>query len=961
MNKKTQRASGTLAWISLLPILFLAVFVSNPAKAQNSARGSDNFLEIRKEMNEYWKNHEITKGCGYKPYKRWEWYWEQRTGRQGIFPAGDIIYRTWEKYISENPSDQPFDTSANWTPMGPFTTASGYAGLGRVNCIAFHPTNANTFWVGSPSGGLWKTTNYGQSWTTAYDASPVLGVSDILINPGNPQIMYIATGDGDGGSLASVRSLKGGDNSSVGVLKSVNGGSSWTVTGLSWSASDQAMIRRIIMHPTNENIIFAATTKGIYKTTDGGSTWARKAEGFFMDITFNKGNPSKMYAATAYVSGSAGQVYRSTDDGESWAAVTSFSAAIRVILAVTPVQPDLVEAVCTNSSGGLEGMYRSTDGGENFARFFTVTTNCSNNLLNSYAYPAGKSNPCSGQGSYDLCYIINPSNAAERWLGGVNTWKSQDTGKTWSLANYWDPDSTQYRIVHADKHWFAFHPLETGTFFEGNDGGIYYTKNGGSSFTDISNGLQIGQIYKIANAYTNPDIVSGGFQDNGSQVYNSGNWLAPNSIGGDGMMCRIDYVNPLIKYASYAEGVIYRTQDPSWNPTITISDSIPGKPKGSWITPFILDPKTPAKIFAGYRNIYCSANRGDSWQKVTSFGTPDPADDTLIRSLAICQSRPDRQYAASKYNLYKTSNAWSSHTLIDSGLPVDSCVITSVTVHPSRPDTVYVTFSGYNNGKKVYRTYNGGTSWQNISLNLPNIPVNCLVYQDSSEEGVYAGTDLGVWFTNSNMTSWIRYSQGLPNVVVTDLDIHYMRNKIRAATYGRGLWESNLYIAAGRRQINAVDIPVTGGDVKGDGVFTPGETAVLTATPENGWKFTGWFENGGKVSDSSVYSFVVTDNRNLTGMFETHQGMNSLNKDDILILPNPSQGKIEARLSRELAKDLIGLRITDVMGRIILEERHDGSAQNLVLDLSSRGPGNFMLTFFFREGGKITCSLIVVK
>lgn len=960
MKNVTRRgAAGVVTSLlgSLLVLLFLTL---TTVQAQNKQEALPDFFDLQRAMHTYYKDIESKKGTGYTPYKRWEWFWEQRVGRSGEFPSGNARWEAWAQYQAAHPEDATLDSAANWRAMGPFSTSSGYAGLGRINCIAFHPTNKNTFWIGTPSGGVWKTTNFGESWTTAFDANPVLGVSDIVISRNNPQLMYIATGDGDGGSFASYQSLSGGDNNSIGVLKSFNGGGTWSATGLSWSASEQALIRRILMHPEDEDILFAASTKGIYKTTDAGVTWTLTQEGVFTDIAFNTSNPSVMYAASR--GGDApGQVLRSEDDGVNWNVVTDFTIAKRIILAVSPQQPDLVEALCTNTEGGLAGIYRSNNGGETFTQFFTVTSNCSNNMLNSYPDPENHDNSCGGQGSYDLCYLINPSNASERWLGGVNTWKSNNSGQTWSLVNYWDPDLTQYNTVHADKHWFAFHPLQPETFFEANDGGIYYTSDGGVTWKDISQGLQIGQIYRIANAYTDTNIVSGGFQDNGSQVDSAGAWRTPAVIGGDGMMCRIDYGDARIKYASYAEGVIYRTTEPDWSNTVTISKNIPGGPKGEWVTPYILHPGDPATLYAGYRNIYKTTDRGDTWQRVSAFGAADPEDDTLVRHIAIARSKPMIQFCATKYSLYKTTDEWSNHTEVDNGLPVDSCVITSIAIHPTKPDTVYVTFSGYKAGKKVYKTHDGGQTWTNISGNLPNIPINCLIYQDSADDAVYLGSDLGVWYTNANLSNWKRYSQLLPNVVVADLDIQYMNAKIRAATYGRGLWESNLYVEPGKRQINAIDLPVVGGDVTGDGVFLPGETAVLEAIPSESWQFDGWYESGVKVSDSVNYSFVVESNRNLVGLFVTEIGVEKLQQEGIRLAPNPSQGRVDVLLEKYVSEKLTAIVVMNLQGKQVYTLNRIASAERIPIDLSAQGPGHYLVSILFIDGTQITTSLIIVK
>ncbi|MCK9421540.1 MAG: hypothetical protein M0Q38_02980 [Bacteroidales bacterium] len=950
----------------VLVILFLLImiFIGGRTEAQNKPSGKQpalNFFEVRKQFNDYWKDRKITKGLGYKPFRRWEWFWEQRVGRDGAFPSNDVVVREWAKYTTSHTKAPVFGPEANWIPMGPFSTKSGYAGLGRINCIAFHPTNVNTFWVGSPSGGLWKTTDYGQSWTTNFDSSPVLGVSDMVIDPNNPLIMYIATGDGDGGSLHDINATPEGDTKSIGILKSVDGGVTWNPTGLSWKVADVGLIRRLIMNPTNSSMLYAATSDGIYQTIDAGVNWTKQVEGFFTEILFNPGDLSILYAATKEVDSTSGQIFRTTDGGTNWEQTSNFTYACRIKLSVTPQLASLVEAICTNHEGGLEGMYRSTDTGASFSKFFTVLPNCSNNLLNAYPDPQNHDEPCGGQGSYDLFYLINPSNSSERWLGGVNTWKSADAGQTWRLVNYWSSELPEFPTVHADKHWFAFHPLQPGTFLEGNDGGIYYSKNGGTSWTDITGGMQIGQIYRIGNSWTNPEIVIGGFQDNGSQVDSAGTWLAPDVIGGDGMQCLVDYVNPDIKYASYSEGVITRTTDPAWKNVVTISGNIPGKPKGAWVTPYIIHPKDPKILYAGYQNIYKSEDRGNTWLKISSFPAPDPASDTLLRTIEISASNPQVMYAGPQYSLYRTTDGWASQTEVNSGLPVDSCMITGIAIHPKNPDTLFVSMGGYKQGKKVYRSYDGGANWTNISGTLPNLPVNCIRYQDSANEALYIGTDVGVFFMNTSITDWMNFSKNLPNVVVTDLQIQYMKGKIRAATYGRGLWESDLYVSPGTFQVNAVDIPVTGGDVAGDGIFQPGQIATMTAKPETGWDFKGWYENGNLLSDSSTYELTVNDNHNLVGMFITSTGINDDLRSKINLFPNPTKGILEVNIRKEALHDLQKVMVVNMEGKAVYESNQAFLKEHFSIDITTHTQGSYIVSFYFKSGGRISYTVVVSR
>lgn len=955
-----------MAMVVFLAMTFKSLPAQQPAATQKEPAKA-NFFEIQKEFTAYWKDRPVGKGSGYKPFKRWEWYWEQRVDHNGNFPSNDVVVREWDKYAETTAAKQPLDSVANWTPMGPFTTKSGYAGLGRVNCIAFHPQNKDIFWVGTSSGGIWKTMDFGKHWSTNYDQQPVLGVSDIVIDPKNPLIMYAATGDGDGGgSVNSINGSGAGDNKSIGVLKSVDGGDSWNATGLSWVADSVGLISRLVMDPVNSDVLYAATSKGIYKTDNGGARWELQQAGYFRDIVFNPGNNKLLYASTSVTSKKWSQIYRTEQGGNPWQLVKTFSGVKRIKLAVSPQYPGLVEALFTNSTNGLEGIYRSDDNGKNFNKFYEVLPSCIDNMLNARpdpSYAIYKEDPCAGQGWFDLCYLINPTKPTERWLGGVNTFKSEDSGDWWEMVTYWSSGAGPWPVVHADKHWFAFHPLQPNIFFEGNDGGIYYTEDGGKNWKDISEGLQIGQIYRIGNSYTNPEMVIAGFQDNGSQIDSAGTWLTPNIIGGDGMECIIDYTDPSIKYASYSYGVIKRTGDPTWfyKNVDVISKKIPGNPSGAWVTPYLIHPKDPMILYAGYTEIFKTTDRGDVWVQGKDLPAPNPARDDLIRSLEISQSNPDVMYAARMYSLFRTEDGWKNYTPVDNPTGADSCFITMIAVHPKDPNTLWVSVSGYKAGKKVYRSTDGGKNWTNMSESLPNLPVNCIVYQNDANDALYVGTDVGVFYRNAGMSQWRRYNQGLPNVVVTEMEIQYMAGKIRAATFGRGLWEADLYVEPGNFLVNGVSLPKNGGDISGGGIYKPGDKVTMKATPKEKWIFEGWFEKGSKISDSTEFSFNVNTNRNLVGQFKNPTGIEDKLKGQIHLYPNPTKGLVEIRLDKGLGKDLQKITATNMLGKTVYESSVKHDEDQFSIDLSANSQGNYVITLYFKSGEKVSYKVMLSK
>ena len=745
---------------------------------ENVKSENPTFQDIQKSFYDYWKDKTIEKGTGYKQFKRWEWYWDPRIFPDGHFPSSSITWDEYQKYLETHPQTaNKMMSSANWTFKGPSTTPGGYNGLGRINCMAFHPTIANTFWVGTPAGGLWKTTNGGSTWSTNTDNLPVLGISDIAIDPTNANIMYIATGDGDMGSLYG-----NGDTKSIGVLKSTNGGSTWSATGLNWNVTSEKLIRRLIINPSNPLILIAAASDGIWRTTNGGTTWTIVQSGYFMDLEFKPTDPTIVYASTYDAWGGNAEIYLSTNSGVSWTSVATLSGVIRINLAVSANSPTLVDALCANTQSGLAGLWYSSNSGASFTQYFNGTS--SNNLLHNSYNASG----ADGQGHYDLAYAINPTNANDIWLGGVNTWNSTDGGTNWYLKTMWSPNAGQNPngapVVHADKHFLAFHPLASGTMFDCNDGGIYKTTNGGTSWTDISNGLEISQMYKIGVSQTVTNNIICGLQDNGSREIYSNAWYE--QTGGDGMECIIDYSNANTEYASYACGVIYRTFN-FWAAQTTISANIPGgQPSGSWVTPFVIHPTNPNTLFAGYNKLYKTTDQGNSWTAISPILTGD-----LLRSVAVAPSNANTIYVASYDTLYLTTNGGTNWYYVPFGIP--NAKISYITVDPTNSQKLFITISGYSAGNKVFMSPDGGVNWYNYSGTLPNVPVNCITYQNGSNEGLYIGTDVGVFYTDGTMTDWITYQTGLPNVVVNELEISYNNNKLWAATFGRGLWNTDLY------------------------------------------------------------------------------------------------------------------------------------------------------------------------
>jgi len=682
----------------VLNILFLNVYsvVAQPW-AEVSSSVAPNFYRMKTSGDAALNAVKSQKGKGFKAFKRWEKYWDQRVFSDGSFPPANLVQKNWELYQFEK-SLSALIPGSSWSSLGPNSSSGGYAGIGRINRLTFHPTNTSIIFACTAGGGLWKTTNGGTSWVPLTDNLASIGTSGLVINPTDPNIMYLATGDGDGA-----------DTYSYGVLKSTDGGVTWNTTGLTFTTG--TVIYKLQQHATDPNILLAGTNGGLYRTANGGTSWTKVvASGHF------------------------------------------------------------VAALVSNTSNGFKGFYASVDGG------LTYTLRSSTPNLMGWETNGSDSG---GQAWYDLCMAVSPTDVNQIIVGGVNTWKSNNGGVSWSIMTNWYQTST-VPAMHADQHDLIF--LNSTTIYAANDGGIYRSTNNGVSWTDLTNGMSISQLYRAGASQTDTRIIAG-LQDNGTKLRSTtGTWS--DEIGGDGMDCAIDPTNASFMYGTLYYGDIQRSTNggSSWT-SITPSTGT----DGAWVSPVLLDPVNPATIYLGYKDLMKSTDRGTTWSKITAGQT----GGNFISNIAVAPSDPSVIYISWGTALAKTINGGSNWTTITA--PISS-QISSLMVDPTNPNNLYATYSNFTAGSKVYFSNNGGTSWTNISGTLPNIPANKIIYQTGSNGALYLGMDVGIYYRDNTQTDWSLYNSGLPNVEIFDLEIRYSDKKLIAATYGRGLWESPLYV-----------------------------------------------------------------------------------------------------------------------------------------------------------------------
>ncbi len=728
--------------------------------------GTDDFATIQNRMNQYFEGKSTGQGSGFKQWKRWEYLAERRLTSDGKVANWGV--RNWDEYQTyleshpEADNSEPGDSpNGYWSNLGPYGYVWGNGwngGTGRLNCITFHPTLANTFWVGAPAGGLWKTINGGTSWTPLTDGMPSIGVSGIAVDYTNTNVLYILTGDGDGGHTQS-----------IGVLKSTDGGDTWLSTGLVWSISSSGVRGyKLLMHPTSHNTLFTVSTVGIHKTTDGGASWTLEKSGSFRDIEFKPGDPAIVYAT-----GNSTEFWRSTDTGGTWTEITSGvpTTASRMAIGVSPDTPGAVYLLTGPSTvaGTYKGTFLSTNSGVSF-----LTRSTTPNILGY----SSVGNDADDQTTYDLAIAVSRTNYADVMSGGINAWTSANWGTSWTISSMWN-NSGGIGYTHADIHGLEINPLNNYVYCV-SDGGVYRSTNFGNTWTDLTAGIANTQFYRIAGYESNTSLITGGTQDNGSDKWTGGTTME-HMLGADGMDCMIDHTNSSILYNMIQYGSLQK----STNGGTSFSDIQPVGSSGSWVTPIIMSPGSSTTIYGGYSDVYKSTNGGSTWTNMGSNGTG---------AMAMGTSNTSRIYASNGATINRSDDAAVTWVNVSAGLP--GYTITFIAVDPSNSLNVFVTLGGYTPGQKVYESIDGGATWVNISGSLPNIPVNCIAYENTSgapSDALYIGNDVGVFYRDDNHTDWIPFRNGLPTVPVFDIEINELSGVLTVGTFGRGLWRSALF------------------------------------------------------------------------------------------------------------------------------------------------------------------------
>ncbi len=774
--------------------MMLLCLLTVSLRAQNQSPPFQNFYDYQKnfyathkeELSEK-KNEEEVEDGELERFQRMEWFTAPR-----VYPTGD--WKNFSKLALDAEltlKNSSRSSNGRWQACGPNNINAVIEvvnGIGRVTRIAFGPSG--NIYAGTVNGGLWKRS--GGNWTCITNFIPNLTVSGVAIDPLDENVIYISTGDADGTS--------GPVLDAMGVFKTNDGGLSWYKTGLQLTYPNNFRGYKIIEHPTSPNILMLASSDGILRTTDSGLTWDTVATDLgnsFFDIEFKPTNPNVVYAC------SRNHVFHSLDAGATWSAPSSSDAingdgyVSRTSLAVTADAPNNVYVLCGrdgdgNTPGGFIRLLKSTNGSGAFS--FSVVSSYLNtpNLFGG----SHDGSDMRSQAGYDMFLAVNPSDANDIYLGGINIWHSSGGGApgTWGLAGYWATDlSTTVDRIHADQHDAVFY---NGDLYVGNDGGIYFRDIGAidPNWDAIYGGLNISQFYSIELDPSNPNgHTLLGAQDNGEMVYD-GDDNFQTILGGDGGEGLVDPTDNN-RYYFYVNDNLYKdgcdlctpgTDSPQ--PGCGCPDDV--TPTPSWVGNRALevDPTFHSRLYSGYTCLFRSDNEGGSWSWQSSIPC---ANETIVD---LDFDATNRLWVTKGFHVYRQNAAFSSlFTDITSNLPVTTAVITGLTCSSSNSNIAFACFSGYADGTKVYETIDGGTTWFNISGYLPNVPVNCIVYQPNTDDGLYIGTDIGVFYYDNSIVLWTPFRNGMPSVSVADLEISTVDNMLYAATFGRGLWKSDLF------------------------------------------------------------------------------------------------------------------------------------------------------------------------
>ncbi len=729
--------------------------------------GKNNFSEVWSIINRYYRGRDFINNpqlfSEFKKWYRWAWWESKHLDPQGhLIRSTEKVFETTRR-LDQQRSAAPVNVQSNsgaWTLIGPENLTTG---IGRVDRLAFHPTNPSIIYAGTPASGLWKTTDGGNSWFALQGFAPSLGVSGIVIDAVNPDEIYVLTGDGDSWANTSFVYMR----ASVGILKSNDGGNTWfKLSGIVANPSVPFYGFKLIQLPDFNNVLIAATSHGIYRSTDFGNNWTFVFSGMRVyDIEVKPGSSNTIYAS------STSELMISTDYGENYSFVNlpnppNASVADRSSIAVSPASPGtlFVDFGGTNTNAipnvSEQKLYRSDNSGGTF-----TLLNTAHQVVTGF-----------------MCALaVHPQNTNILVQGAMQAIYSSNGGLSFSTG----------ADIHADVHDLVF---KNGYLYAACDGGVYRSSNNGANWSYLSNGLAVTQYYHLSGTPVNDNVLIGGAQDNGYILRNNTGVFSINA-GGDGYSGKFLNNSADAYIFSLNAGVIKHTISTNTTVGLLKATSAEINVPRDFFPHLEIHPASNNILYAGYADsLRRSTDGGTSWTALGGGGAS--AGFGFAGGLAVSPQNPDRLYLATGTQLRISNDQGTTQTIISGnpGWPQVTGSITDISCRPNNADEVWVTFSGFN-GPKVLYSSNAGATWVNLTGTLPDLPVYCITY--SSNGDAYIGNDYGVYVMAFDMNDWVPYYNGLPNIPVTDLYLNEAAGSLKAATFGRGIWQSDLYSNCG--------------------------------------------------------------------------------------------------------------------------------------------------------------------
>jgi photosystem II stability/assembly factor-like uncharacterized protein len=687
-------------------------------------------------------------------------------------------------------------SAATWTAIGPASLTEGDAESGRITAIAPSPSDPNTIYIASASGGVWKTTNAGGAWTPLTDHQATLNMGAIAVAPSNPNVIYAGTGED---TLGPSKLAISRDNIyyGLGVLKSTDAGATWTLEGA--TQFYRRSIARIVIDPTNANVVYVAVgnvstnglpgNTGIWKSTDGGATWTDttatiSTTAAFTDLAMSPDNNQVLYAAVGSDAGNtANGLYVTTNGGASWASVVNFPRGTfdnnlgRTLLAIAPGSSQTIYASIAHSGANatLYRMMKSVDGGTTWSI-----------LGNTPEYMFGF-------GDYNDALAVDPADPNDVFAAGSpgagTVIRSTDGGNSWVDIS---SDSTGYG-PHVDQHALVFDA--SGKLLDGNDGGIWRLDNatpGSLKWTDLNSNLGTLQINGVGLDPTSLNVAYAGAQDNGLEKFTDNRQWNSYGLGGDGGFIfatptTVYYDAPVASYG--ATFFVQRTTDGGNNWTTITTGLNAGNETSVFYPPFVMDPSSSNRLLLATSRVYESTNQGDLWKAISTPGINGWTANQAIDAVAVAPSDGNTIYAATTDgHIFVTTN--DGLTWRQRDVPGFTDQFLGIAIDPTNNLKAYAVrdrFTGAAGGH-VFETTDGGQSWTDISGNLPDVPATAILL-DPRDGALYVGTDAGVYASGNGGASWAPFQSGLPNVRINSLAMNTRENVLAAGTNGRGVWE----------------------------------------------------------------------------------------------------------------------------------------------------------------------------